>query len=146
VSAESVESVFPPGHLKMHHIGFVVPSIQDSGKSFCLALGLTWDENVVFDPIQKVRVTFLQGNSPTDPLIELVEPGGPESPVSRFLERHGGLHHLCYEIGDLEAHLKFCQSVGTIIIQSPVPAVAFGGRRIAWVLTKKNLLVEYLET
>src|SRR5271154_4350078 len=120
MSDESVGNRLPPNPVKLHHIGFIVPSIPDSGKSFCLALGLTWDENVVFDPIQKVRVTFLQGNSPTDPLIELVEPGGPESPVSRFLERHGGLHHLCYEIADLETHLKFCQSVGTIIIHPPV--------------------------
>lgn len=146
MSDESLETRLPPGPIKLHHIGFVVPSIQESGKSFCLALGATWDENVVFDPIQKVRVTFLQGNSPTDPLIELVEPGGPESPVSRFLERRGGLHHLCYEMADLEAHLTFCQSVGTIIIHPPVPAVAFSGRRIAWALTKKNLLVEFLET
>lgn len=145
MSSEFPESCSPPSPLKLHHIGFVVPSIQESGKSFGLALGATWDGNVVFDPIQKVRVTFLQGNSPTDPLIELVEPGGPESPVSRFLERHGGLHHLCYEMADLEAHLTFCQSVGTIIIHPPVPAVAFGGRRIAWTLTKKNLLVEFLE-
>lgn len=146
MSDESLETRLAPGTLKLHHIGFVVPSIQESGKSFCLALGMTWDEDIVFDPIQKVRVTFLEGNSPTDALIELVEPGGPESPVSRFLERRGGLHHLCYEVADLEAHLKFCESVGTIVIQQPVPAVAFAGRRIAWALTKKNLLVEFLET
>lgn len=145
MSDELRESLLPPGRLKMHHIGFIVPSIQESGKSFGLALGTTWDENIVFDPIQRVRVTFLQGNGPTDPLIELVEPGGPDSPVSRFLERGGGLHHLCYEVTDLETHLKFCQSVGTIIIHPPVPAVAFNGRRIAWALTKKKLLVEFLE-
>ena len=130
----------------MHHIGFIVPSIQDSGESFARSLGATWDKNIVFDPIQKVRVTFLEGNSASDPLIELVEPGGPDSPVSRFLERQGGLHHLCYEMKDLEAHLDFCRSVGSIIIQSPVPAVAFQGRRIAWAVTQKKLLVEFLET
>jgi methylmalonyl-CoA/ethylmalonyl-CoA epimerase len=146
VSGESVENRLPPNPVKLHHIGFIVPSIQDSGKSFCLALGVTWDENIVFDPIQKVRVTFLQGNNPSDALIELVEPGGPESPVTRFLERRGGgLHHLCYEMADLDAHLAFCKAVGTMIIHPPVPAVAFGGRRIAWALTEKNLLVEFLE-
>jgi len=91
-------------------------------------------------------VTFLQGAHVSDALIELVEPGGPESPVSRFLERGGGLHHLCYEVEDLEAHLAFCKSVGTIVIRPPVPAVAFGGRRIAWAITKKRLLVEFLES
>ena len=145
MSNEPLGSLSPSDHLKLHHIGFVVNSIQESAESFALSLGTTWDGNIVFDPLQKVRVTFFQGHNPTDPLIELVEPGGPESPVSRFLQRGGGLHHLCYEVKDLDSHLRFCQSVGTIIIRPPVPAVAFGGRRIAWGITKKRLLVEILE-
>jgi methylmalonyl-CoA/ethylmalonyl-CoA epimerase len=145
MSNEPLEGVRPPDHLKLHHIGFVVLSIQESAESFARSLGATWDGNIVFDPLQRVRVTFFQGHNPTDPLIELVEPGGPESPVSRFLDRGGGLHHLCYEVKDLDSHLRFCQSVGTIIIRPPVPAVAFGGRRIAWAVTKKRLLMEFLE-
>jgi len=78
-------------------------------------------------------------------LVELVEPGGPESPVSRFVERGGGLHHLCYEVKDLDSHLRFCRSVGTMIIRPPVHAMAFGGRRIAWGVTRKRLLMELLE-
>jgi methylmalonyl-CoA/ethylmalonyl-CoA epimerase len=145
MSDEPIESLRPPDRLKLHHIGFVVLSIQESAESFARSLGATWDGNIVFDPLQKVRVTFFQGHNPTDPLIELVEPGGPESPVSQFLSRGGGLHHLCYEVKDLDSHLGFCRSVGTTIIRPPVPAVAFGGRRIAWAVTKKRLLMEFLE-
>ena len=90
-------------------------------------------------------MTFFQSRNPTDPLVELVEPGGPESPVSRFVERGGGLHHLCYEVKDLDSHLRFCRSVGTMIIRPPVHAMAFGGRRIAWGVTRKRLLMELLE-
>lgn len=133
-----------PDYLKLHHIGFVVSSIQDSAESFALSLGATWDGNIVLDPLQNVRVTFFQGRNPTGPWIELVQPGEPESPVSQFLKRGGGLHHLCYEVKDLDSHLRFCQSVGTIIIRPPVPVVAFGGRRIAWGVTKKRLM-EFLE-
>jgi methylmalonyl-CoA/ethylmalonyl-CoA epimerase len=129
----------------LHHIGFVVLSIKDSAESFALSLGGSWDGKITFDPIQKVNVTFLKGHSSTDALIELVEPGGPDSPVSKFLKGGGGLHHLCYEVGDLDSHLQFCKSVGTIIIRPPVPAVAFDGRRIAWGVTRKRLLVEFLE-
>lgn len=135
----------PPGAVKLHHIGYVVASIQDSAESFTRSLGATWDGNIIFDPIQKVRVTFIEGAHAHDSLIELVEPGGPESPVTRFLKAGGGLHHLCYEVADLEQHLAFCKSVGTLVIRQPVPAVAFGGRRIAWALTKQKLLVEFLE-
>jgi methylmalonyl-CoA/ethylmalonyl-CoA epimerase len=135
----------PPDHPKLHHIGFVVSSIQESGETFLQSLGASWDGKIIFDPVQKVRVSFIQGKNPSDPLIELVEPGAPESPVSRFLERGGGLHHLCYEVENLDAHVAFCKSVGTIIIRPPVPAVAFGGKRIAWGVSKRRLLMEFLE-
>lgn len=146
MSSEALRDLSILGQSKLHHIGFVLASIEESAKSFARSLGATWDGNIIFDPLQKVRVTFLKGSHVHDSLIELVEPGGPDSPVSRFLERGGGLHHLCYEVEDLESHLEFCRSVGTIIIRTPVPAVAFGGRRIAWALTRKRLLVEFLES
>jgi methylmalonyl-CoA/ethylmalonyl-CoA epimerase len=136
----------PPDDPKLHHIGFVVSSIEQSAESFIQALGASWDGKITFDPVQKVRVSFFQGRNSADPLIELVEPGESESPVSRFLERGGGLHHLCYDVENLDAHLAFCKSVGTIIIRPPVPAVAFDGRRIAWGISKKKLLLEFLES
>jgi methylmalonyl-CoA/ethylmalonyl-CoA epimerase len=135
----------PPDSPKLHHIGFVVSSIQESAEGFIESLGASWDGKIIFDPVQKVHVSFFQGRNTADPLIELVEPGEPKSPISTFLERGGGLHHLCYEVEDLDAHLTFCKSVGTIIIRPPVQAVAFGGKRIAWGVSKKRLLMEFLE-
>jgi len=145
MGAKSKENLHPAKDLRLHHLGFVVRSIEDCGSSFAQALGATWDGKITFDPIQKVRVTFLEGRSNTDPLIELVEPGAEDSPVTQFLAKGGGLHHLCYEVNDLAEHLEFCKSVGNTIIRPPVPAVAFDGRRIAWVVTRKKLLLEFLE-
>lgn len=145
MSNETSRQLSPSARATLHHIGFVVLSIKDSADSFALSLGASWDGKITFDPIQKVNVTFLQGHNRADALIELVEPGGPDSPVSKFLKGGGGLHHLCYEVGNLDSHLQFCKSVGTIIIRPPVPAVAFDGRRIAWGVTRKRLLVEFLE-
>lgn len=145
MSNRPVDGTPIPDHVKLHHIGFVVHSISKSAETFALSLGATWDRNIIFDPLQNVRVAFFQGRNQTDPLMELVEPGGPDSPVSRFLKHGGGLHHLCYEVKDLDSHLGFCHLAGTIIIRPPVPAVAFGGRRIAWGVTKNRLLIELLE-
>jgi methylmalonyl-CoA/ethylmalonyl-CoA epimerase len=145
MSNPSQEDLHPPGWLKLHHVGFVLASIEETAPCYARSLGATWDGNIVFDPLQMVRVTFLKGAHPCDALFELVEPTSPDSPVAHFLKREGGLHHLCYEVEDIEAHLAFCKSVGTIIVRPPVPAVAFGGRRIAWALIKKRLLVEFLE-
>jgi methylmalonyl-CoA/ethylmalonyl-CoA epimerase len=146
MSNELIQDSRPPGQLKIHHIGFVLDSIQESAEAFAHSLGATWDGNIVFDPLQKVRVTFLQGAHIGDAQIELVEPAGPDSPVLSFLEKRGGLHHICYEVDDLVSHLEHCKSNGMIIVRTPVPAVAFGGRHIAWVLTRKRLLLEFLES
>lgn len=128
-----------------HHIGFVVASIQDSVQIFLDSLQAEWDGMVFHDPNQAVRVTFLHGKHPGHPVLELVEPAGEKSPVIPFLKRGGGLHHLCYEVDGLEDQLALSRAQGGLVVRPPLPAVAFGGRRIAWVYTKNKLLLEYLE-
>jgi|ERR1017187_7182304 methylmalonyl-CoA/ethylmalonyl-CoA epimerase len=128
-----------------HHIGFVVASIQSSVAGFLDSLQAEWDGTIFHDPNQVVRVTFLRGTRAGNPLFELVEPAGEQSPVIPFLKRGGGLHHLCYEIDSLETQLALSRSQGGLVVRQPLPAVAFEGRRIAWVYTKNKLLVEYLE-
>jgi methylmalonyl-CoA/ethylmalonyl-CoA epimerase len=131
--------------LCLHHVGFVVANIETAMPGFLRSLAAEWDGHVFHDPLQKVRVAFLATRA-QDPLIELVEPAGDDSPVSRFLqERGGGLHHVCYEVAHLEEELIAFRSRGASIAKRPLPAVAFGGRRIAWVITSEKLLVELLE-
>ena len=128
-----------------HHVGYIVPSISDIVENFAESIGGSWDGTVIHDPLQKVRVSFIRSRIPSDPLIELVEPASSESPISNFLEGGGGLHHVCYQVDSLDEQIKLSRRCKSFIVKAPVPAVAFGGRRIAWVYTKSRLLVEYLE-
>lgn len=133
-----------PGVPRFHHVGYVVASIADVGAPFAQSLGMTWDGLVIHDPLQLARVTFLR-SAANDPAIELVEPAGDDSPLHKFVAKGGGLHHVCYEVDALEPKLEECRRAGCLIVKQPLPAVAFGGRRIAWVFTRQKLLVEYLE-
>ena len=128
-----------------HHVGYVVASIPDSVHAIAKSLDAEWDGEIIHDPLQSVRVTFLKHKNSADPLVELVEPVGEKSPVQAFLKRGGGLHHLCYQVEQLEKQLQQSRAAGAVIVRRPVPAVAFGGRRIAWVFTTQKLLIEYLE-
>ncbi|HLK31813.1 MAG TPA: VOC family protein [Terriglobales bacterium] len=136
------DQIFPA---RLHHIGFVVNSIAASAQGFIDSLHATWDGNIFHDPLQRVRVTFLQSRVPGEACMELVEPADEQSPVTGFLRSGGGLHHLCYEVDDLELQLKAARSHGALVVKPPLPAAAFGGRRIAWVFTRQRLLLEYLE-
>ncbi len=145
MGSESHEGLRPPGQVKLHHIGFVLASIEEDAASIATSLGATWNGKIILDPLQNVRVSFLQGLHNNDALVELVEPHGPQSTVSQFLGKGGGLHHLCYEVENLESHLEYCRLVKTFLIGPPVPAIAFNGRRIAWARTGKKILLELLE-
>ncbi len=131
--------------MALHHIGFVVGSIEKTVDRFARSISAQWDGHIIADPLQGVRVTFLRSiASPSEALVELVEPVGAKSPVQNFLKRGGGLHHLCYEVDSLTAQLQLSRTLGGLVVRQPMPAVAFGGRHIAWVYTADKLLTEYL--
>ena len=130
----------------LHHLGFVVSSISTVAESFAASMSARWDGEIIHDPIQRVRVAFFYPVDPRNPIFELVEPASETSPVSNFLEKkRGGLHHVCYEVDDLEAALEKARRAGWGIAATPASAVAFDGRRIAWVCSKTRLLMEFLE-
>ena len=114
---ESVPGPLVPGPLfagnaVLHHFGFVVSSIVSAAENFVVSLSARWDGKVIHDPIQGVRVAFFEPADPRNPVVELVEPASEGSPVSYFLKRKGGgLHHLCYEVDDLESGLPQAKSV-----------------------------------
>jgi methylmalonyl-CoA/ethylmalonyl-CoA epimerase len=130
---------------KLHHVGYVVKSIEAQAGGFMKSLGASWDQKIIHDPLQGAKVTFLVTPGPGDAQIELVEPAGDSSPVSRFLEKGGGLHHLCYEVDNLADHLKTIRAAGCIVVRAPMPAAAFENRLIAWAWTREKLLLEFLE-
>lgn len=133
------------GNGMLHHLGFVVASISAIAEEFAASMSARWDGQVIHDPLQRVRVTFFSPADRRNPVFELVEPASEVSPVSNFLKKGGGLHHVCYEIDDLESGLCEARSAGLVVVANPTPAVAFGGRRIAWFCSKSRLLVELLE-
>ena len=128
-----------------HHVGFVVASIAQTIEGFRKSLEAHWDGIVIDDPAQKVRVTFLESANAVDPLFELIEPAAANSPVAAAAKKGGGLHHVCYVVDSMDEQLASCLEQRAIIVRRPAAAVAFGGRKIAWVYTRNKLLIEYLE-
>ncbi len=53
--------------------------------------------------------------------IELLQPLGDNSPIARFLEKNcdGGIHHLCYEVEDINAAVAKLQTEGARILSEP---------------------------
>jgi methylmalonyl-CoA/ethylmalonyl-CoA epimerase len=130
---------------RMHHVGFVVASIEAAMPGLLKAMNGKWDGTIFHDPAQCVKVAFFSTPG-TDVQIELVEPAGERDPVSAFLAKGGGIHHVCYEVDDCEAVMARMRQEKALVVRRPKPAVAFEGRRIAWMLTAEKLLIELVET
>lgn len=129
----------------MHHVGIVVGSVDAEVSSYETILNLRVVSGPYVDPLQEARVIFLSRGLAGESAIELVEPTSETSPVAAFLKRGGGMHHVCYVTKDLDRELARLRALGALPVRAPRPAVAFEGRRIAWVYTRQKLLVELLE-
>jgi methylmalonyl-CoA/ethylmalonyl-CoA epimerase len=131
--------------VRFHHVGYAVASIQAYLEDFLLPL--MQPESVtspVADPIQRVRVCFVHMQGGT--VIELVEPLDEHSPVREIVgSQRGGLYHLCYEVDDLDGEIRRFRDKRCLPLGKPVPAAAFDGRRIVFLLTPQRDLIELLE-
>jgi len=131
--------------MRLHHIGVVVKDISQSIKTYEKILGLDIIAEPEEDPIQKVKAVFLDLGWGEDMTLELLEPTAQDSPVMKSLGRGGGLHHICFEVDDIDEEIKRVKEKGCTVVCEPVPACGFDNRRIAFVFPVDNILVEFVE-
>lgn len=131
--------------MKLHHIGIVVNNIQDSLGELKNYLNFETISTIMPVDSRKVNICFLKIG---EPFLELIEPASQGSSISEFAKAGGGIHHLCFEVKDIESELEIFAKKGASILVTPTKG--FDERRIAFVdLNMKNTkcgLIELLET
>lgn len=115
--------------MKIHHLGIAVRSVEEAAKRFGSLLGLERAQRYEL-PEFGVIALFLpvgEGN------LELLEPLGESSTVGKFLNKHGeGIHHICFEVDDIESSLAaFTRQGARLIDERPRPGA--GGHLVAFV-------------
>jgi methylmalonyl-CoA/ethylmalonyl-CoA epimerase len=131
--------------MKFRHLGVAVARLEGVEESYSAIFGYKLLSGPFSDPIQKVQVCFLGTDDEKDAVIEIIAPLSNDGPLRSILARGGGAYHMCFETEKLEASLGILEDQGCLIVARPVPAVAFGGRRIAWIFTPTRQLIELLE-
>lgn len=123
----------------MNHVAVVVADIEGALGFWRDALGLEL-HHVEDVPSQKSQVAFLPvGESE----VELVRPTTDDSGVAKFLaDRGGGMHHLCFEVDDIDGMLANLKGKGVRLINET--AMQLEGRKVAFVHPKSanGVLVE----
>lgn len=131
--------------MRFHHLGIAVSSIRQAAPPMIETMCLTVESEIFIDPVQKVSALFLH-SLVSGPRIELIEPIGEDSPITRFVrEKGGGLHHVCFEVDDLEEALADARRRRARVVCPPVSAPGFCGRRIAFCYTREKILTEFAE-
>ena len=131
--------------MKLHHIGIVVPKINDSIGDLTKFLKFEKIKIPEIVESQDVNVCFLKISGV---FIELIEPAEENSPISSFTANGGGFHHLCFEVDNIQKEIETMVKNGARTIVEPVKG--FDDRLIAFVLLNmKNTncnLIELVET
>jgi methylmalonyl-CoA epimerase len=115
---------------RIAHVGVAVTSITEALAFYRDVLGVAPHAPDAADGATVVSLPF------GGPEVELLEPSSPESPIAKFIAKRGpGIHHICYEVDDLDAALARCRDAGYRLVDE-VPRVGAHGRRIAFVHPK----------
>lgn len=129
-----------PG-FRFHHVGVACRSLAAELRHW-ERLGYAAEGDIFEDPLQKIRGIFILGGGPR---LELLEPAGAGSPVEGFIRRGVKLYHQAFVAQDFDRALSDLATVGGKLVGPPAPAVAFHGRRIAFLMMPGLHLIEIIE-
>ena len=92
------------------HIAIAVPDLEVAMKFYAGKFGCEISKPINVGT-QNIRMAYVYlGNAK----LELMEPMGKGSPISKFLERNpqGGIHHICLKVPDVEAAAEVTSQLG----------------------------------
>ena len=131
----------PPQGLRFHHIGVACRDLEKEARSLRL-LGYQVEGQHFLDPVQKIRGCFLVGPGPR---MELLTPVDESSPIVSWLNKDIKMYHQAYEVESIDPALATLSAQHAVVVSRPKPAVAFGGRNVAFLMLPNGLLIELIE-
>lgn len=113
----------------LNHVAILVEDLDEALTFWQDALGLPLDRTED-NPGEEVRIAFLPVG---DSEIELLEPTTETSGLAKYLAKRGaGMHHLCFEVADIEASMARLTDKGAELINE-TPRLREDGTRYAFV-------------
>ncbi|HLB20684.1 MAG TPA: methylmalonyl-CoA epimerase [Solirubrobacteraceae bacterium] len=114
---------------RIDHIGVAVEQIEPALALYrdSFELDLAHREIVEEQGVEAVLLDVGENH------VELLAPLGPDTPVGKFLAKNGpGLHHVAYQVQDIDATLGALKQAGMALIDEQ-PRTGIRGSRVAFV-------------
>lgn len=127
--------------LHFHHVGLACRDLEAETRALAL-LGYKAESLDFTDPGQGIQGRFVAGPGPR---IELLIQTDGSSVLEPWLAKGVKLYHYGYQVDRLDTEVERLKAAGGIVVTPPLPAVAFGGRRISFVMLRNLFLVELIE-
>lgn len=120
---------------RIDHIGIAVENLDDSTIALYASdfdLALVHRETVEEQGVEAVLLDVGENH------VELIAPLGPETGVAKFLAKNGpGLHHVAYQVEDIEAEIARLTAAGIRMIDRE-PRTGIRGSRVAFMHPKST--------
>lgn len=126
---------------RFHHVGIATDSID----SFSRRINdvSTGEAKDFADPLQGIRGRFVEiGNMN----LEILEPLDDDDTLSPWLSVGNRIYQIAFEVDDLDAEIESARLQKIRVVREAQPAVAFEGRRVAFLMPAPGILVELIES
>ena len=131
---------------RLNHVAIAVHDIDKAARVYRETLAAEVSGKV---PLPEHGVTTVFVTLPNTK-IELLEPLGEASPLTKFLERNadGGIHHICYEVDDILAARDQLKAKGARVLGDGEPKIGAHGKPVLFLHPKDfcGTLVELEQT
>jgi methylmalonyl-CoA/ethylmalonyl-CoA epimerase len=119
---------------KINHIAIAVPDMEQAKQEWGQKLGVNMSDPLP-QPEHGVTVIFIELGGTK---IELLEPLGDASPISRFLEQNpdGGMHHICFEVDDILKARDHLLANGARVLGDGTPKIGAHGKPVLFIHPK----------
>lgn len=111
--------------LRINHLGIASNGLAEAMDRMARLFDVQAD-HVEDVPDQKVRTAFYPVGESSLEFLESTDPAGP---IGKFLEKRGpGIHHVCFEVDDIDAAVAMLVAKGVRMIDAAPRAGAHGCR------------------
>lgn len=119
---------------RLNHVAIAVPDLGAAVALYRDTLGARVSQPQAL-PDHGVTVVFVELDNTK---VELLEPLGAGSPIAAFLEKNpaGGMHHICYEVGDIVAARDRLLEGGARILGDGDPKTGAHGKPVLFLHPK----------
>lgn len=119
---------------RLNHVAIAVPDLAVASAQYrsVLAARVTAPQAL---PEHGVSVVFIEL---ANTKIELLEPLGEDSPIAAFLSKNpsGGMHHVCYEVDDIESACAHLKATGARVLGDGNPKIGAHGKPVVFLHPK----------